>query len=276
MERCYPASTDWSCYAGYPDAAPYTELDPNVKARSEMLAWMSLQTLTGLQVGGCPIAVRPCAAGCGAPGTWFVAPVLAGSLAGTGIGNPGSILRPYIANGVWFNGCGCGVGDGCGCSRLSEARLPGPVGEVHEVRIDGQVIAPSSYRIDNFDRLVRIDGGTWPLCQDMAAAPDEEGSFIVTMTQGWPADPALNFAAGLLAMEYVKACTNQKCKLPGNAVQVARAGVTIELGRDVFTQGTGIPAVDEVVRAYNPYGLRSAPEIVSVEHMPVRKTTWWG
>lgn len=281
MDRCYPPTTDWSCYPGYPDAAPYSELTAAVKARSEMLAWMTLQSLTGLQAGNCPIAVRPCAAGCGTGGTWFVAPVISASLAGTGIGNPGSFLNPYIANGVWFNGCGCGVGDGCGCSRLSEALLPGPVGAIHEVRIDGQVIAPSSYRVDNFDRLVRTDGGTWPMCQDMAAGPDEEGSFIVTMTQGWAPDDALNFAAGQLAAEYVKACNgDKKCRLPRNVSNIVRAGTTIEIDRDAWRSGTGIPEVDDVIRAYNPYALKSAPVIVTPETLNAgagaRRTTWWG
>jgi len=64
----------------------------------------------------------------------------------------------------------CPTGD-CSCSRLCEAILPGPVGGIVEVLLDGVALPPTAYRVDNGNRLVRTDGDCWPACQDMAAPP---------------------------------------------------------------------------------------------------------
>src|SRR6478736_1115841 len=136
---CYPPGTDWSC-SGYTDAE-LAELDPDRVVMAEGLAWMSLMALSGGQIAYCPVTVRPCAAGCGAPGTWMVAHVLSsGRFAGV---RPGVYaFAPYIAaSGAWVNSCGCAASD-CGCGRLSEAILPGFVGEIVEVWLDGAAMDP--------------------------------------------------------------------------------------------------------------------------------------
>ena len=38
------------------------------------------------------------------------------------------------------------------------------VGSVTEVTIDGVLVPPSVYRVDNSTQLVRTDGGSWPSC----------------------------------------------------------------------------------------------------------------
>jgi len=150
---CYPDSTDWSC-------VPQTtvdELDPEMKERAEALAWSTLAGLTGHFFSTCPITVRPCRKTC-APGWRSWAPVPAYS---------GGSFQPHIdPAGYWVNSCMC-ASDPCSCGPIHEIVLPGPVGSIVEVLIDGAVLHPSAYRVDNGNRLVRQDGADWPACQDM-------------------------------------------------------------------------------------------------------------
>lgn len=281
MQRCYPTTTDWSCYPGYdvdPEQAapPYSEIEPEAKARAEMLAWLTLSARTGQSVSGCPVSVRPCAAACGPRGTWRTAVVIGGNAQALGLRS--GLLNPMIVgDGEWINACGCGSGEGCSCTRICEARLVGPVGEVIEVKLSGVALSPSAYRVDNGDRLVRTDGECWPVCQDMNAGPDAEGSFVVTYVQGYPIDDALNFAAGVLAAEFLKACAGDKsCRLPAGVASISRQGIQLDIvSRDPFDSHlTGIAEVDTIIAAYNPYGLRSAPTVISPDYRPNRATTW--
>ena len=46
--------------------------------------------------------------------------------------------------------------NGCGCQPLDTAPLPGhPVREIIEVKIDGVVVDPTTYRLDGRRKLVR-------------------------------------------------------------------------------------------------------------------------
>lgn len=251
---CYPSTTDWSC-VGTPEEI--AQLDPVVKERAEMLAWSSLSRLTGFRLSLCPTVVRPCATRCN-PGIWEVAPVS---------GFDG--FSPYISNGRWYNACGCKP-DSCACTSINELILPdqevsGPV----VVKIDGATLDPSAYRVDNGNRLVRQDGTAWPYCQDFNVPAGEEGSFTVSYYVGVGPDPMLNYAAGVLAGEWYKACQGKGCRLPSTVTQVVRQGVTFEMPG--FASGsTGIREVDEIVAIYNPNGLKIRSRVVSVDSSAYR------
>lgn len=249
------AETDWGCA----DPAWVAELPPEVKARAEQLAWSTLQALTGYRLAVCPVMVRPCAQGCAdAAQTWDVAPVSVNGFAVGGTFSPGLNL-----DGRWVNSCGCRP-NGCSCTQLSVARLVGPVGRVHEVRLDGAVLDPSAYRVDNGFELVRTDGGVWPTCQDMTKPITEPNTFGVSYFMGIAPDAIASFAAGLLAVEYAKACTGKKCALPSNVTSITRQGVSIEVSAGLFPgNSSGIQAVDAFVFTLNPYGLKSAPRVSS-------------
>lgn len=119
---------------------------------------------TGRRLGLCTIALRPCREQCrqqfttyrGRGGLHSNLPWFEGS----------SFLNPALIGGQWFNlGCGgaCGT-DPCSCSYVPELRLPGPIDHIVEIRINGTVLAPTSYRVDNNGWVVRTDGGDWPFC----------------------------------------------------------------------------------------------------------------
>lgn len=269
---CYPPGADWSCAYSKDELFEICS-DPvksAMKQRSEALAWMQLAALTADQLGTCPITVRPCTRACLDHHVYLTASTRGGP------------FHPHInSQGNWVNSCGCAAGD-CSCTALSEVILPGPVGDVLEVLLDGAVLDPTAYRVDNGNRLVRTDGGIWPACQNMAAptvpaddAPDEAlGTFEVTYYQGAAPDALSLWMAGLLAVEYFKACSSDKsCRLPNRLQSVARQGVTYNIAfEDDGT--TGIREVDDYVRRLNPYHLKMPPVIVSPQSRRTRQTTW--
>lgn len=168
---CVPPDTDWSCRFTADELATALA-DPDTAEQihlAEAFAWTLLASLTAGQIGTCPITIRPCAARCAPAGTWLVAPVSRSSLGGLSPVRAG-MFNPYISGGVWYNACGCGSSaDACACGSVPTVELPGPVGKVVSVEIDGNTLLPGSYRVDNGNQLVRTDGQPWPLCQDMLA-----------------------------------------------------------------------------------------------------------
>jgi hypothetical protein len=259
-DLCWPV--DWSVapteWVENPDNLP-------AMALAGALATSALRALTAYQVGGCPIAVRPCAKSCLDREAYAIYPVT---------GAPG--VGPFQNSaGQWINGCGCY--NDCSCTTLSEVILPGPVGSIVSVTVDGEALDSDAYRVDNGVRLVRTDGDTWPLCQDMTAAADEDGSFVVTYLNGIPVDGLASYAAGLLAYEFTKAMSGQNCGLPRGVTQVARAGITLELEPGSFPDGlTGVFAVDAWVRSVNPYSIKVPAAVFSVDRRRTRQTTFGG
>ena len=248
MNICYPSTTDWSC-AGTPEEI--LELDPGMKARSEALAWLSVQRLTGYRLSLCPTVLRPCAKKCN-PDIWIEAGVDGG-------------FQPYISGGKWYNACGCGQRDSCGCGAINEIVLPvGSVGGPVVVRIGGATLNPSAYRVDNGNRLVRQDGQPWPLCQDMNLPDGAEGTFSVEYYPGVGPDSALSYAAGLLAVEFYKACSGNECALPSGVANVTRQGISFQIPAGIFEDGrSGIREVDLIISSYNPHRLVTPSRILS-------------
>jgi hypothetical protein len=253
---CWPV--DHSCCQAKWDTYP-----PETQDRADALAVTTLRSLTGYRVGGCPVVVRPCRVGCGET-TWRTYPA--------GVAGAGGGFYPVLASGRWLNiGCGCAA-DGCSCATVCEVRLDGDSVAVAQVKVDGLVLDPTAYRIDNGNRLTRIDGECWPLCQNMNAEDDQPGTFSVTYTPGVPVDGLAEFAAGLLACEFAKACTGGDCVLPSGVTQVARSGVTYTIAADAFAGGTGVREVDAFVRRWNPHRL-TGPSLVWSPDVPHGRAT---
>lgn len=170
---------------------------------------------------------------------------------------PSSMLPTAEGNG------GNGGNGGCGCSgRSSETViLPnGPIIDVTEVTVDGVVLAASAYRVDDGRVLRRVDGRTFPCCQNLNDDTTATGTFEVVYEWGAapPADAAV--MAGLYACELVQAIFGTdddcaRCRLPRNAQTVSRQGVGIVLADPtaLANEGlTGLPEIDAWLRAVNP------------------------
>lgn len=239
----------------------------NPAMKEQAILWASeiLHARTGRQFGACEITVRPCGnQPCGnGMVNWF------------GFNWNGGIWTPYIWNGVWYN-CACpGL---CSCDPRCQVMLSGPVAEVVEVKIDGVVVDPSAYRVDDYKWLVRQDGECWPECADQNVPAGEVGSFEVTYKRGMPVPLALLQMAAILACEYVKRCTgDDSCRLGSRVVAMSRQGVDFQFVPldQLLTHGlTGVDEVDQMILAYNPAGLTHRLRVYSSANRFPRQTTW--
>lgn len=242
---------------------PLASLPASGVATFEETASTYLWNWTGRKYGLCEVTVRPCRQGCVQDGQstfWG----LAGGVRSTP-------YYPVIIQGAWTN-ISCGkCGDDCGCDGTPALRLPGPVVSIEDITIDGDVLDPSAYRIDNDRLLVRMDGGAWPTCQNMSASGGED-TWSITYTRGTPVPVGGQVAAGLLANELAKAaCNDKSCGLPQRVQSITRQGVTIavlDAFDDIDTGHTGIWLIDSWVASIvrRPRKMR----VYSPDRMPPR------
>lgn len=242
------------------DSDTATALDLAATQASEFLFQASFRNFPGL----CgPVTVRPCLSSCGCFGwaggdhwwdwlTWA---------------DVGWVSASYLGPGTWW----WGNGDQCGCGCLSKIKLSGTVQGIAQVKIDGEIVAPSEYRVDQYRYLIRKNDGLWPACQDLSLDDDQQGTWSVSYWYGVQ-PPDLGIAAAKqLACEFYKACAGADCALPEGVTRIIRQGVTIEkLAFSTFSiqqdRGskkpvwrTGLPLVDAFLSAYNPQGLSRKP-----------------
>lgn len=168
---------------------------------------------------------------------------------------------PVRSGGVWYNSvtntsCACFTSSECGCTDIPQLTLGRWwVQSITEVKIDGVVLDPSAYRLDQSRKLVRVDGGTWPCCQNLLLADTEEGTFSVTFVSGKTPPPGAIVAAQKLACEIAKAYDGQDCELPERITSITREGVTMALidPQEFIAEGrTGIYTVDLWLHSVNP------------------------
>ena len=223
---------------------------PDLAAAVEAMAARHLYRWTGSRFAPCPVTIRPCRSDCRSVGQLL---------------NFGGVYgHPVMWPGF---GCDCGGQDSCSCNNVCQIELTGPVLVVDEVIIDGEVLPPTAYRVDNGKYLVRLDGECWPECNDLSkpykvedGGPDAEavlGTWAVTYRHGLPIPAGGSEIAGLLACEIAKAiCNDKKCALPTRVREIQREGITITM-LDDFTgldEGmTGIWLVDAWIRTNRPH-----------------------
>ena len=145
--------------------------------------------------------------------------------------------------------CSCNTEDACGCCGIPSVGLGGwPVQAITEVKVDGVVLDPSTYRLDNDSRLVRIDGEPWPCCQNLLLADTEPGTWSVAYTYGREVDPGGVLSANLYACEIVKLCEGGECRLPNKVQNITRQGMSagfIDVDAIVQLGALGIPFIDQ-------------------------------
>lgn len=238
---------------------------PNVTGSPATTGWAVeaatevLWALSGRQFGTCTVTSRPCRRTCAADiGMW----IWSGRT---------TYPQPALIGGSWFNlTCGS-CGTDCSCTSLAEFILPGPVAEVIEITIGGEVMPTGSYRVDDYRKVVRQDGGSWPSCQDLTQPLGEEGTWGVTYSYGQPVPQSGRLAVGELAIQFLKACdanAGGDCALPPNLQSLIREGVSLQFTEDVQsrlqTDGRlGIWAVDVFLVTFNPKGLQTRSRVYS-------------
>lgn len=184
-------------------------------------------------------------------------------------------------NGLYWNGlCTCNKENRTGCNYISEITLGGwPLVEILEVKIDGAIVDPSLYRIDDYKWLVRLPNadGTregWPCCQDMLLDDDQPNTFSVKFVHGVNPPVGGVQAAASLACQLALACspdTSGLCKLPERVTSIVRQGVNMFLTdpMDFMEKGrVGLYDVDLWLSAVNPNNLRGRAQVISPDLMP--------
>jgi hypothetical protein len=217
-------------------------LTPEEQERCLMLATSSLQMLTYYRVGTCPITIRPCAAkprcGCG----W----------------------NPHIRDGVWYNDCGCNYE----CKALSEIDIPGPVGYIDEIKVNGTPLDLTSadFRLDQGHILVWQGDGPSPFLetQDLNKPDTEVGTWSITYSNSYPVLADGRLAVAYLALEFAKACKPKgKCSLPRGVTNVVRNGVSFTVQAGLFPNGlTNVDFVDQYILKWAPAGAPAKSAVV--------------
>ncbi len=242
-------------------------LDDMLQASSDILYQLSGSRWPGL----CQDTVRPCARSLAVdygrpirPPYPFGGPYGYWPAAGLGNWNPS------------WGMCMCNRTERSGCSTIPEIQLgAAPVVDIVQVLIDGSVVDPTTYRIDDNRWLVRLastastDNPGWPCCQRMDLPTTEKETWAVTFQYGTAPPIGGVKAAAILGCQLALACnpaTVGRCRLPQRVTQITRQGVTaIVLDPMAFLDKgkTGLYEVDLWLESVNPGRLRRAAHVIS-------------
>lgn len=238
----------------WPASVKADELDPNIKRLCELYSSACMSALTLHRVGGNPVSIMPGSRDCiQGHYVWFET---VEDLYPVGIFYPGTfypseqdLKSPRTVD------------------KVEAVRLPGPVGEVTQVLINQAVVDPASYRVEDGQYLVRLDGKHWPA--------DSGDNFIVTYFNSYPVDDMGAHAAGVMAAEWLKLVLgDKKCRLPASATSVSRQGINLEVATGMFPGNvTGVPEIDAYLMLFNPHSLRVAPRVYSPD-LPRDRQVW--
>lgn len=177
-------------------------------------------------------------------------------------------------------GCACGASwRRCGCSTPAEVKLAGPVHSITEVMIDGVVLDDETYRVDDWQWLVRLDGQKWP-----AQNVEDPTAFRVDYLLGIEPPAGAGTITGILASELAKArCGDKTCRLPARVRTVQKQGITMSFGSaggggasrlaTIVDIGFGLPEVDDWIRAVNSPAVM-AGAVWSPDMPTYRRITW--
>jgi hypothetical protein len=152
-----------------------------------------------------------------------------------------------------------------------------PIRDVTQVLIDGVALDPTlDYRLDERRWLVKLDGGSWPMWQDLYLPATEANTFEVSFLWGQDPPVAGVEACKELAVEMTLARMDRpESNVPQRVLSLVSQGATYTL-LDPMTflkeGGTGIYRVDAWLHSMNPDGLKRRSRVFNVDRMrPVRR-----
>jgi hypothetical protein len=231
------------------------KLDTWAQAATEILWGLSGRQFSGLRTGD--VLVLPPACGCdigaavGRSDMW---------------GAQGGLVGYWPIG--WIFGCSC----------RAEVTLPDrPVLSITEVTIDGAVLDPAGYRLDDNAVLVRTDGSYWPLV-GTGIADTTTPRMHVTYEWGLAPPAAGVLAAQAYATELVLAGVGStECRLPDRVTSITRQDVLTTFADPtvLLEHGmTGLNTVDAWVHSVNPRAHSGArPRVLSPDLPRIRRTS---
>jgi hypothetical protein len=184
----------------------------------------------------------------------------------------------WNASWLWGTCVGCRYVGCCGPGMIGLGRSP--IISIEQITIDGDIVDPSQYRVDDGKWLVRNDGcGGWPTCQNLLAPIGDPCTFSVDFTWGQDPPQMGKAAAGHMAAEFYKAVTpGLVCTLPTRITSITRQGVTFAVldPQTFLDKGlTGNYQIDLFLRAYNPAKTIRRPMVFSPDVTDTGRRTMW-
>lgn len=258
--------------SGSSDCSHLDNLSPEMQEAVVGAAVDFLWEATGRRYGLCETTARPCDPFCANGSTYEgYSGAPAGGLYGWfGSGSWWGPI-PYISGGRWWNAeCGCNSS----CGHMDYVKLPGPVNEVLEVYIDGELF--TDWILDS-KGLGRTDGGRWPRQQDQRLPLTDANTFGVVYNRGLVVPSGGQLAAGTLACQLARwACNDGSCQLPRRVTNIIREGTTVAFSEDDFQMlfsenSTGLWVVDQWIASVNRSARRRS-RVISAQARPMRRT----
>jgi hypothetical protein len=252
-------------------------MDPAVAAMAAGWASEILYNLSGQQfTGACgPVTVRPVSR-----------PVDQDTRGISGLGFSGS--GGYLAS--WGSCTAFGSTSGAvshyGCSRPPDIELGAyPVTQILLVKIDGVVIPPNEYYLQDYRKLIRsrvsasatpTERWGWPVCQLLDLPDTEVGTFSVEYMYGVPPPTSGVMAATVLGAQLALNASSAPNSLPTRITSISRQGVSMMVVdvMDFLKDGlTGLYEVDLFLRTVNPSGMKRkaivfSPDMGAPKRMP--------
>jgi hypothetical protein len=153
-----------------------------------------------------------------------------------------------------------------------------PVSSIVQIKVDGAPLVSGAYMLYDYRTLIRTDGNSWPLCNDLSQPDTAVGTWSVTMTTGTPVPVLGQMAVGELALQLALACVDaDECKLPSTAQQIVRQGVTLTMldPNLVFADGKiGLYRCDLFISTFNPGGISERGHVYDVDGRGAKRQTW--
>lgn len=257
---CLDWPVEWSCDTEVSTASP------EVTGMAVDMATRILWGLSGRQYGQCPVVLRPCRQTC--YDRWPSAHPLTYPWSSWG-GSPSNWDASY-----WFaSSCGTCAGS-CSCGEVPQVELPARTASVSAVLVDGVLLPPTSYRLDNSRILVRTDGLRWPRCNNLRLADTQPGTWSVAVNVGTDVPASAAMPMGELACQILRARAGQDCRLPMQVQSLVRQGVTVhfpDINAALENGRTGLYLTDLWLASVNPSRLQSRARAYRVDGSQVRR-----
>lgn len=236
---------------------------PEVRETAAALAIGVMWAATARQYGQCTVVVQPCHKS-----------ALLREYQTYPVSHP-DYGSAYVQSGIWRNSC-TGSDQEADCCSGCEVDLEGPTSTagITEITINGAILAPASYIVQNGNILVRTDGECWPTCVNYSQQTPP--AFEVEYLKGTPIPLHVQKATERLACEFAKACAGSGCALPRRLRSLTRQGVEVsveELSTKPGEIRTGIPEVDMIIALENPHGRSQRSIVLTPDIQPARIIT---